>query len=233
MPFADGFVTPALIYFYLQQVFEDETLIKNGSGNVGRYTAGWSLIWNGTRRPDGCNGRRKQHLRRILSPGSDINREHPSSHTGFPGGRMFFTEVRNFKIHMLKSGVISGGGGPLFVVKWKTKFYIHHKKCPVRQIWRVFLNDSRLTSSKNVLKSDCRCCLFAWQTDGWSSLRKSKFHPSRVKNDAILDGYLSALLWWYWPARRSVWGDNNDLAGTVFFYSIVNLEKGRSSSVFS
>ena len=46
-----------------------------------------------------------------------------------------------------------------------------------------------------------KVCLFAWQTDDWSSLRKNKFHPSNIKNEVnfrdivvSLGGYLSALL---------------------------------------
>ena len=41
-------------------------------------------------------------------------------------------------------------------------------------------------------------CLFAWQTDDWSSLRKNKFHPSIIRNEVgfcdlwSLGGYLSA-----------------------------------------
>ena len=42
-------------------------------------------------------------------------------------------------------------------------------------------------------------CLFTWQTDDWSSLRKNKFHPSNIKNEVgfgrlgvVPGGYLSA-----------------------------------------
>ena len=78
-------------------------------------------------------------------------------------------------------------------VKWKSKFHLYLEKWSLGRFWGIFLKDSPLKDLKNVLKSYYRICLSAWQTDDWSSLSKNKFHPSRVKNDEILDGYLSAL----------------------------------------
>ena len=43
---------------------------------------------------------------------------------------------------------------------------------------------------KIVIKSFHRVCLFAWQTNDWNKLSKSKFHPRSVKNS--MGGYLFA-----------------------------------------
>ena len=69
---------------------------------------------------------------------------------------------------------------------------------------------------KNVLKFRHNVCLSAWQTDGWSSLRNSKFHPFRDAIMLFLDSYLSAP--WIVPASKGfVWGDNGALLERRFF----------------
>ena len=66
-------------------------------------------------------------------------------------------------------------------------------------------------------------CLFAWQTDDWSSLRKNKFHPSNIRNKVgfcdswSLGGYLSASFMII-PAGKgqSSWETNIDLLDGIF-----------------
>lgn len=57
---------------------------------------------------------------------------------------MLFTEVRNFKIHMLKSGVISGGGGSFICDEFTLSSHSFHtffEKYVVHQKNMPFINE--------------------------------------------------------------------------------------------
>ena len=86
----------------------------------------------------------------------------------------------------------------LLRVKWKTKFWF-------KLIWPRIFDFEQLFWRYPIQKYPEKCynpcykvCLFAWQTDDWSSLRKNKFHPSNIRNEVgfcdswLLGGYLSA-----------------------------------------
>ena len=84
-------------------------------------------------------------------------------------------------------------------VKWKSKFQF-------KLIWPRIFDFEQLFWRYPIQKYPEKCynpcyevCLFAWQTDDWSSLRKNKFHPSNIKNEVgfgrlgvVPGGYLSA-----------------------------------------
>ena len=86
-----------------------------------------------------------------------------------------------------------------FLVKWKSKFRLD-------SFWTRIFDFEQLFQSYPIQKYPEKCynpcyevCLFAWQTDDWSSLRKNKFHPSNIKNEVgfgrlvvVPGGYLSA-----------------------------------------
>ena len=88
---------------------------------------------------------------------------------------MLFTEVRNFKIHMLKSGVISGGGGSFICDEFTLFSHFFQKIC--RSSKKYVVHQRNVVFSRGELNNKIATLYLPRTPD--MSMRGNKKHYSK------------------------------------------------------